>query len=242
MPRVNYKEFDIKKLNFTEIKTDKKFTLKQYLSFPKYAGNGFDEKDEPLKNEQLYIQSPWFELNSYGLQKKNDYFPTNESRNFLKVGYDSEQQNLMSFKSCLEQIDTHVLANEKSILFPFSSNNNKFIYNRMVKNSNNEKYPDYTKFKFDVDWNTKEIRTKVFVDKQNQYVKNINDMEKIVTYRSQVRLLFKVSKLWLSKSVDSITKTRKYGLTLKIMQMEVMPNEQRKTILQEFEDYAFSDQ
>ena len=75
--------------------------------------------------------------------------------------------------------------------------------------------PPYFKAKMNLNWETSDITTKMFklVDgKRNKTpVKTLEDVEKLVTYMSTIRMVLMPNKLWALKTFDG----KKYGLSFK---------------------------
>jgi len=96
------------------------------------------------------------------------------------------------------------------------------------------------KAKFNLDWDTGNIETKMFklVDGKREKVKvtTLESVEQLVTYRSNIRLVLMPNKLWAMKAYDG----KKYGVSFKIMHLEVEPVE-RTSLKQYFENDAFVD-
>lgn len=122
--------------------------------------------------------------------------------------------------------------------------------------------PKYIKAKFDIDYGEEsattkkkssqiKIKTGVFVrmpDPNNptktiverKPLTNINAIADLVTFKSKVRMVISVSKLWLMKATD-LARKYKYGYTVIIKQIEVEPREATKAIQPNFEQYVFRD-
>jgi hypothetical protein len=111
---------------------------------------------------------------------------------------------------------------------------------------------NYFKVKMDTKFPERDqIRTLVFrktVDKAGKTtreklddVATMSDLEKYVRLGSKVRLVLMANKLWASKNKDSAG-NRKFGVTLKVLQMEVECRESQDSVRKEFEnDYNFND-
>ena len=73
-------------------------------------------------------------------------------------------------------------------------------------------------------------------DRTKFNVTDLESVETLVTYRSKIRMVVMPNKLWALKTFDG----KKYGLSFKIMHMEVEPV-QRSTLKEYFENDAFID-
>ena len=90
---------------------------------------------------------------------------------------------------------------------------------------------EYCKLIFDLNWDTKEIVTKVFecesTDNEEDEgteveTKTLSQMEKYVGWGCYVRMILRFNKLWAAKTPDNDDKCG-YGVTMKILQMQVVP-------------------
>ena len=227
---MNYNTVDFRKISFPEVNLNKQNKDKQYKLFPKYEDKYFT------------IKTPLIKITQYGIQSIHpDYYPTDESRNFFKLPLDNEEQSNKDFKNVLLKIDDYIERNKKRILKQFIKSNltkNDFCYIPFVKKPENEKRQNNLKLKFNIDFQTKEYLTKVFINKEQQNVKNINDLEKICPYGSSVKLIILLNKLWISKTRD-FNKKFKFGLTGKILQIKIEPSKKKKQLT--YDEYAFED-
>jgi hypothetical protein len=97
--------------------------------------------------------------------------------------------------------------------------------------------PLYMKLKLslDIEWNEesresifKGIKTSIFKRDENggrtkQEVTCVNDVEKLIRFGSEIRLIIMPSKLWVAKSKLTGASHKLYGVQLKIVQAEVKP-------------------
>jgi len=109
---------------------------------------------------------------------------------------------------------------------------------------------DYFNVKFDTDFETGNITTVIYVTRPNpddptkdlppvrENLTNINDIEKLITWRSKIRMVVKLAKLWSNKAPEK--GILKCGLTLKVKQIEIKPSEKGNMADKDaFRDYAF---
>lgn len=95
---------------------------------------------------------------------------------------------------------------------------------------------DFCKMKIDRDWNTKNFTVSLFVgEKEEDFepktfsakkvtVRNATELNEYVNFCCKVRLVVSVNKIWVSKSTGE-TGMYKYGLGMKIVQMQVIPRQ-----------------
>ena len=101
----------------------------------------------------------------------------------------------------------------------------------MFKETNNNKYPPSLKLKLDVKDNV--INTNIFKftdDKTSTriHVKNMDDITQAVPYKSDVRFIFKVQRLWVQPSMKG------YGVILKLRKIQVRKNSKTFDCEEEF--------
>ena len=127
-----------KTLNFTNVNHDKFAftTFKQHI-FMKY-----DNLND------LYIQSPWINLYSYGIPKNDKYHKTSESRYYIKIPIDNASCNSDQFGELFQHID-NLLSGVEFKRDYLGSKYEKYELSPCYKKSVNTKYADSVKFKFD---------------------------------------------------------------------------------------------
>ncbi len=107
--------------------------------------------------------------------------------------------------------------------------------------NNNNKF-DSCKIKLDIDFNTKKIMTSFFLkdtDKKTVKklaIKKVSDLDEHITFESTIRMVVTTDKLWASKGGN-----KRYGVTMKMLQMEITPNKQSGSLREQFSKYAFDD-
>jgi hypothetical protein len=101
--------------------------------------------------------------------------------------------------------------------------------------------PDYITLKFDLDYNSGAIKTKVYLnndgDRSEVATPTLDDVQKHVRYKCEFRPVFSLCKLFGAKSAESDGK-RKYGFGLKLKHIEVKPSQ---VSAQEEQENAFVD-
>lgn len=108
----------------------------------------------------------------------------------------------------------------------------------------------YCKMQFNTNWETKTITTQVYLregEGENVKITEVSprsptELEELgLGWGSSVRMIVMVNKLWAAKSTNQQTKTRSYGVSMKIMQMEIIPRVKQGSIREQFTKYAFID-
>jgi len=107
----------------------------------------------------------------------------------------------------------------------------------------------YCKMQFNTDYPEKNITSQIFIRTEGPEPKitavkpkTPSDLEELgLVWGSKVRMIVMVNKLWAAKAKHQVTQTRSYGITMKIMQMEIIPRERSSSIKDQFAKYAFID-
>ena len=108
----------------------------------------------------------------------------------------------------------------------------------------------YCKMPFTTSYPEKDITSAVYLrDKEGPdatvtkcKASSASDLENSgLVWGSKVRMIVMVNKLWAAKAKNPTTGTRGYGVTMKIVQLEVIPREKSGSIREQFSRYAFID-
>ncbi|MBA42647.1 MAG: hypothetical protein CMF62_01385 [Magnetococcales bacterium] len=269
---VKCKDFDVTKLNFTEVDMDTKSL--QGIAFPR-----FDYADG-RPERPLVLQTGEIKITQYGIPPKmigdQEIFKHDKERAFFNLPLDPSQEGCVELENALQQIDEKL--NDKNVRKQLFSKYTKeklakqMFYSSIIRDPNgsvqaiqrdddsddedgeelelqDDKPVKFkkVKVKLAVDYDSGDIQTKVYT-KEGQNgkpqlksdIKTVTDLEQVMRYNSKVRLLLMVNKIWAAKSVSAQTGQRNYGVTLKVVQMEIQPNETR-SMRDEFESFGFSD-
>jgi hypothetical protein len=238
MPTISYTKFDINKLTFTtpvENKAIPKITEYQLMSMPMY-----EDGDKP---SMPTIQGPWMKLDNYGLPSKNDKngkprlnragFPlSDKERGSLKIPFNLEDPKSKALYDLLISIDQK-LENDKEQLFGDKKKAAIYKYQSIVRNpvfnpdapEDAPEKPDYFVLKLDFDIKTNMIKSEVFLNEDGERtdikVTSLDDVQKYVRYMCEFRPVFKLAKLFSTKSAQDGKRT--YGVGLKLVKIEVKP-------------------
>jgi hypothetical protein len=108
----------------------------------------------------------------------------------------------------------------------------------------------YCKMQFNSSYPDKTITTQVYLrEGEGENVKITEVSPKTPTeledlglgWGASVRMIVMINKLWAAKSTNQQTKTRSYGISMKIMQLEIIPRVKQGSIRDQFTKYAFID-
>jgi hypothetical protein len=235
---IDYTNFEIGNLTFSELSEGSKGMLRAY---PQYI-----DPDTKRKIKDYHIQTPWIELNDYGIPKLGDFFPTDNEREFIRIPCDLNESTCVEFANILKQLDTTMSSKEKKEEL-FQKNWKKYKYSpsfREVIDQNQDDDEDETdkrkqlknkvkkpsiKLKFDIAYDTKENNTIIYhsvmenekrvrtkLEKEN--LVTIDDYVRAIPYMSKIRCHIKPVSLWAHgpKKPDPM-----YGITWKVHKIEV---------------------
>ena len=253
-----YTKFEPNRIHFTDLEENKR-SKGQKIAYVRY-------NDKNKGDQTLLLQTPQILLDTYGLPKKGDYYTDEKQRSFIKVPLDQEIPDIKIFHDKLTELDDILDSDEMRIqIFGSLKKSKGWKYQTIIREpvaqtieensdsdsenddatketetANTYPRPSYMKAKFNLNFDTGDITTKMFklVDGQREKVNvtTLESVEQLVTFRSTVRLVLMPNKLWAMKAYDG----KKYGMTFKIMHLEVVPVE-RTSLKQYFDNDAFVD-
>jgi hypothetical protein len=241
---IKVENFDSKRFSIEPIYDDPKSKIvsqNQLISFPRYD---YGKTGSPDKR-QLTIATGEFEITKYGISqpmKDKDKKLTNTVRDeaWMRVYFDPNQTTCVQLQKMCKEMD-EIMKNDKRKLF----DGTKFArFERLYSNyisivrtsqtpldeDDESKKPvddqvfEYVKFKFDVDYESNDITTTVFLHEdgypKKQNVRTLQQLRELCPYKSTVRLIVQASKIWLAKSGEN--NVRKYGITFKVKQLDII--------------------
>ena len=209
-----FEELEVSKFTFETITLNNKSII-----LPKLEG----EREVPL------IRWPNTLLSHYGVPKVGQYFKTDSDRMFLQLPVNDE------LIAQLNILDEH-LGNNAMKQHLFKAPGNTYEYSPLLRYSS--KGP-YIKFKLEKDYESGDIETLVWHSqrwpnsgifptlpadiKHTQSLIEINSVDEFseaVPMNSNVMCLIRFVKIWVVN--------KKYGLTVKLIEINVLPGEKRK--------------
>ena len=227
MPVIKYNAFDIDKLAFTELK-DSDQVQSQKIAWINYNGT------------QLIVQTPVMRFESGGIPRESQYYPDPASRakaNKIAFCHDrSQDKNTEIFYNMLVDIDK-LCGSDEFREKVFGKNKNKYKYQPIIripeiddenikldKNGNPYYQPPWTKAQYSLKRNT-DIPDFTVIEKVNGVrttlkFDNFAEVEKFITWKSDIRYIIKFSKLYAMKT-NSGNDKKGYGITLKITSIEI---------------------
>ena len=179
--------------------------------------------------EQITVQSPWVQLTHYGIPRIDKFNATEESRRYLRVLLVDDDDDFVAF---VKSMDKHFDSEDFRNKF-LKGKEQQFQYFPMFKETNNEKYPPSMKLKLDVRDNN--ILTDIIQMKDSKTgdrvkVVDMDDVMKAIPYRSEVRFIFKIQRLWVQPSMKG------YGVILKLRKIQVKRNSKTTDNQEDFID------
>jgi hypothetical protein len=235
-----FQDFIPSDLTFTKFEENER-SKGQNLGYPRYKKDG----------QRLMLQGPKIKLNSYGVPQAGDYYPTDSSRAFIKVPLDLSNPEVKEFYEKLKGID-EVMESDAFKTEQFGKDKKKkYKYMPIVRVPEEEpdaeddpkkkKYPrpPYAKFKLNVTWPETKITTEVFIstmkdgkrERTKQEINSIDEFASHVRFNSTIRPIITPVKSWCEKKVKQGSDYMLYGVTFKIIKIEVEPPENNNSLL-----------
>jgi len=232
-----YSDIDPKKLSFTDFEENAR-AKGQKIAYVRYT-------DDKRGESTLIMQTPWITLDTYGIPRAGEYYKDENSRSFMKVPLDLHDECIKVLHDKMSELDTILSEDEtKKTIFGSSKVAKQYQYQPVIRHppqetiddsddesdddSKKPKFarPPYMKAKFHLDYETGNMKTKLYkrvtegdVKREEVPIKTLVDVEKLVTWKSRVRLILMPNKLWALKTYNG----KKYGISWKVMQIEVEP-------------------
>jgi len=248
-------EVDPTNLTFTELDPKNERSKAQMVAFGKYK--------YPNAESNLVFQTGPIKLTQYGIPSLGEYYKTDDQRSYIKVPFDTTQEACVELENMLTSIDDHVENDKEAILKKFAK---LYTYSKIVREAHSaddfgelvedgkakpvktadpskEKFR-YCKMKFDATYPEKNIKTIIYVKQTDGTRKRVEantvtEVAEYIKWGSTVRCLVMLNKLWAAKNKDE-NGTRKFGLSLKLVQVEVTPREGGAP-REDFSAFAFAD-
>ena len=195
---------------FTAINTDRiSFYKFKEHTLVKYNGN------------PMFVQSPWLNISCYGVPRRDKYHTSDDQRLYIKLPVSRGER----FATALGDLDEFMQREDvKQQLL--GEKYQKYDYCPLLKepvDATDASRPPSVKLKLDVAHDSATIATEVYrVTSEGREllkdIKTIDDFYNAAPYRSDVRVIFKLVKVW---SQPPNLKNPTYGVTVKVMKMEV---------------------
>jgi hypothetical protein len=231
----NYNKVNVNELSFTAIEENQR-SKGQKIAYPRYNDPQLGE------GNHLYIQFPWIHLSQYGIPKLGEFYSDDTQRSFIKLPLDQSISDVKAFSEVLKDIDAKLGSDEFKKKM-FGPKGDKYVYQPIFrlpleeddsvpkpkdKKDYGPKQP-YMKLKLDTTYPDSKIKTIVYnsVMENEKRVRtkldNINSVDDMITnipFLSRIRPIGKPVKLWAQAPNK---KDPTYGLTFKMVKVEVEP-------------------
>ena len=226
-----FQDFNVKDLTFTKFEENER-SKAQNLAFPRYK-----------ETQRLMLQGPWIEMNAYGVPQLGEYYKTDKDRAFIKIPLDLSNPEVKEFYDKLQTIDEMMNSKEfKAQQFGDKAKKYKYAYpicrvpmeDEEEEDEKKKKYPrpPYMKVKLDATWPETKITTQVYTsvmkdgkrEREKQEVESVDDFANVVRYLSKIRPIIQPVKAWCEKKGKMGKDFLEYGLTFKLIKIEVEPH------------------
>ncbi len=238
-----FQDFIPADLTFTKFEENER-SKGQNLGYPRYKKDG----------QRLMLQCPKIKLNSYGVPQAGDYYPTDSSRSFIKVPLDLNNAEVKEFFDKLKGIDENMESDAFKTEQFGKDKKKKYKYMPIVRvpeedpdaedDPKKKKYPrpPYAKFKLNVTWPETKIITEVFLstmkdgkrERTKQEINSIDEFASHVRFNSTIRPIITPVKSWCEKKVKQGSDYMLYGVTFKIIKIEVEPPENSNSLISSY--------
>jgi hypothetical protein len=226
-----FQDFDVKDLSFTKFEENER-SKAQNLAFPRFK-----------ESQRLMLQGPWIDMNAYGVPQLGEYYKTDKDRAFIKIPLDLNNPEVKEFYEKLQSIDELMSSKEfKAQQFGDKAKKYKYAYpicrvpidDDEDEDKKKSKYPrpPYMKVKLDATWPETKILTQVFTsvmkdgkrEREKQEVESVDDFANVVRYLSKIRPIISPVKAWCEKKGKMGKDFLEYGITFKLVKVEVEPH------------------
>ena len=227
-----FQDFNAADLTFTKFEENER-SKAQNMAFHRYK-----------ETQRLMLQCPWIEMNAYGVPQLGEYYKTDKDRAFIKIPLDLNNPEVKEFYEKLKTIDD--MMNSKDFkTFQFGAKSNKYKYPYPIcrhpqededdedeKKKSKYPRPPYIKVKLDATWPETKITTQVFTsimkdgkrEREKQTIESVDDFANVVRYLSKIRPIITPVKAWCEKKGKVGRDFLEYGLTFKLIKVEVEPH------------------
>jgi hypothetical protein len=236
-----YQELNPKDLTMTKFEENER-SNGQLLGYPRYKSDG----------APLMLQGPWIKMISYGVPQLGQYYKSDKDRTFVKIPLDLSIPEIKEFHDKLQGIDA-VFESKEFKTMQFGAKAAKYKYLPIVRspavddNEDDEvdekknKYPRpaYIKIKLDVTWPESQVKTQVYTsimkdgkrEREKKDVSTVDEFASIVRFLSSIRPIIRPVKGWAEKKTRVGNDYMQYGITFKLVKVEVEPAEGGKNNL-----------
>ena len=217
---MTFADLNLELLKFSEVKLSKGTT---YLK-PIYS---IMDTDATIKTNMSLTKTldlpllrfPWINLSTFGVPPKGEYTKEDKQRMFIKVPIEDDSDLYRQLIALDHKLKYEII--EMKSLAIFGAGNN-YEYEPLLR-FNIKTGKAYIKVKLDTTFPDNHILTEVWCVKDDTkhqcQFDNIDDFALCVAFKSDIRMIVQVVKIWVINM--------KYGLTLKLKKVGVKPYERQ---------------
>jgi len=181
------------------------------------------------KSQRLVLQTPKIFCPFGASTYKKEELPTGQIPKYtVPMSLDTKDKNIKALKTLLESIDELVMKKalkDKKWLNQLGQKNAKkvsldkleMLYTKIVKESNNEKYPDSFNPKVPIDWKNSTPALQLYSKSKQKLEITFDNIETLLPRLSEIKGLIQISHVWFV--------SKKFGVTIKILQGVVFQKE-----------------
>ena len=181
------------------------------------------------KQKRLIIQTPKMFAPFGASTYKKEELPVGQLPKYtVPLSLDPKDKKITMLKDFLISLDEMVIKKalkDKKWLAQLGQKNSKkvsidkleMLYTKIVKESNNEKYPDTFVPKVPVDWKNSQPGLQLYGKNKDKLDVTYDNIEKMLPKLSEIKGLIQISHVWFV--------SKKFGITLKILQGVVYQRE-----------------
>lgn len=260
---VKCNQFDITRYSHTDLVQDNERTKTQNISYPRYDYPNTGTSSFIFQTGEINLTQ--YGLPKLGDFYKNDN-ERNFIKIPFDPEQESCRQLETMLSSIDEYVQNNNLTLLGSMAGPQGKFLKLFKYQPIVRdppeidetaeedeaNADKKKYPDrerfkYAKFKLNVTYPEQKICTTFFIKSadptstdapREERIETASQLEEYVRWGSKIRCIVMANKFWAAKSKNA-TGTRPYGVSFKILQMQIIPREVMGSVSKVFATYAF---
>ena len=231
-------DFEPSLLTFTQFEENDR-SKGQLLAYPRYG----DTK------APLMLQLPWIKIYSGGVPRLGEYYQDDKARAFIKIPLDLLDPEVKKLHDKLRKVD-ELMVQRKGDLFGKKGDKYKYISicrDPIERDDDDDKKPSgpqpiYIKIKLDTTYPEGDVKTLVYnsVEKNGkrertlQKITTVTEFAEIVRYQSRIRAIIRPVKAWAEKKTKTGSDKMLYGITFKLIKVEVEPAEHGFTELSSY--------
>lgn len=185
---------------------------------------------------RLALQLDWKFFHTYGVPKVGEFYPTDQKRAHFKFPLTEDEITFTTFETLDNYMNSDTM---KQTLFP-GKKIEKYEYVPCLKKPEDDgaTRPPYIKIRLNTTWPDITIKSEVFLTKtetvngikkimgtpEKMEVTTLDDFTTYVKYKSTVRPIIEVSKLWADTKPKSGGTKLKYGIVWRLVKILVDEN------------------